>query len=641
MAPRLTAGAALVGLVAGALAWPARPAASRIIWALSTVVVLAPVTVSLLRKLARRQLGVDLIAIAAMVGGLAVHEELAAAVVALMLSGGLALEEAASRRARRELSALLQRAPTTVQRHEGAELAVRPLNEVVPGDRLLVRSGEVVPVDGQVDAELAIVDESALTGEARPVEYRRGADVRSGTANAGSPFDLVATATSEQSTYAGIVRLVQQAESAKAPFVRLADRYAVVFVPLALAAAGAAWIITGEALRALAVLVVATPCPLILAAPIAFEAGMSRAARRGIIIKDGVALEGLDGVRQLLIDKTGTITAGKPVVTAVQAVGDVPEGELVALAASLEQASAHVFAEAIVAAARAAGATLAEPTGVREIPGQGIVGTVGDRSVRVGSPAVVFPGGVPAGLEALHASVTAEGLSEVCVAAAGSSALLVLEDPLRADAAATIRALRHAGIRSVTILTGDSPGVSERIGAAVGADSVRAGCSPEGKLEAVGAARRGGPVLMVGDGLNDAAALAAADVGIAMGARGAAAHSEAADVVIMVDRLGRVVEALLIARRSCRIARQSVLAGMALSLVAMGFAGAGYLAPVVGAFLQEGIDVAVIANALRALSAGRHGKADPEALAVRDRRRKGARVLAPRPASSAVPERSI
>ncbi|HLI55408.1 MAG TPA: heavy metal translocating P-type ATPase, partial [Actinomycetota bacterium] len=503
-APRLTAGLAFIGVVAGGVAWWANPAVGHLVWAASTVAVLIPVTVSLVRRMLHGQLGVDLIAVVAMVGALATREDLAAAVVALMLSGGLALEEAASRRARRELSALLQRAPTTVQRHEGTELNIRPLAEVRVGDRLLVRSGEVVPVDGRLTGGSAVLDESALTGEARPVEYPSGAGLRSGATNAGPPFDIVATATAEQSTYAGIVRLVQQAESAKAPFVRLADRYAVVFVPVALAAAAGAWIVSGQAVRGLAVLVVATPCPLILAAPIAFVAGMSRAARRGIIVKDGAALEGLDAARQLLIDKTGTITAGNPVVAAVQPVSGACGDDLLALAASLEQGSAHVFAGAIVAAARARGAVLVEPADVKEVAGQGITGRVGSRLVRVGSAALVFPSGMPDDLEPLHRSVTNEGLSEVCVASGNASALLVLEDPVRTDAAATIRGLRRAGIGSVTILTGDAPGIAQRIGAAVGADGVKAGCSPEDKLNAVVAARGSGSVVMVGDGLNDA-----------------------------------------------------------------------------------------------------------------------------------------
>ncbi|HWD07781.1 MAG TPA: heavy metal translocating P-type ATPase [Actinomycetota bacterium] len=588
-----------------------------------------PLAISLGRALLKRELGVDLIAVVAMLGALLTHEDLAGAVVAFMLSGGLALEEAASRRARRELSGLLQRAPTTVRRYEGDDLVPRPAAEVSAGDRLLVRSGEVVPVDGTVRGSMAVIDESALTGEARPVEYAAGADVRSGTVNAGPPFDLVATARAQDSTYAGVVRLVEQAESGKAPFVRLADRYAAFFVPLALAGAGVAWLVTGQAVRGLAVLVVATPCPLILAAPIAFVAGMSRAAHRGIIVKNSAALEGLDRVQRLLIDKTGTVTAGTPMVSALLQAGDAPAGHLLALAASLEQASAHVFGEAIVAAARAQGVPLAVPEACREIPGQGLLGVVGGEPVRLGSARLVFPEGIPDALLNLHRTVSQEGQSEVFVATGGSSALLVLEDPLRPDAAATIRALRQAGIRNVTILSGDALEISQRVGLAVGADDVRAGCSPQDKLDVVVAAREQSPVVMVGDGLNDAAALAAADVGIAMGARGAAAQSEAADVVIMVDRLSRVVEAIGIARRSCRIARQSVQVGMGLSLVAMAVAAAGYLAPVWGALLQEAIDVAVILNALRALTPGRRRPAAPGATAVAEQARQQHRVLAP------------
>ena len=314
---------------------------------------------------ARRQPGVDVIAVLAMGGALALGEYLAGAVIALMLATGRSLEEFADTRAHRELSALLERAPRTAHRYAGGELRSIPIGDVGPGDRLLVKRGEVVPVDGILESGNAVLDESALTGESRPVECVRAERLRSGAVNAGESFDLRAVATAGESTYAGIVRLVEQAQREKAPFVRLADRYALVFVPVTLAIAGGAWAITGDAVRALAVLVVATPCPLILAAPIAIVAGISRAAKRGIIVKGGGSLEALARGTVLLFDKTGTLTAGAPELTDVELFGDADPAEVLRLAASLDQVSPHVLAGAILTGAGRRGQPL---PGASDVP---------------------------------------------------------------------------------------------------------------------------------------------------------------------------------------------------------------------------------------------------------------------------------
>jgi heavy metal translocating P-type ATPase len=591
----------LAAVVGGAVAWflGARAIADAA-WAVALVVALVPLTVSVLRDLVHRDTGVDLIALLAMAGALILGQFLAGAVIGLMLSGGQALERFAGTRARRELSALVSRAPRTVHRYEATGLASRDVADVAPGDVLLVKPGEVVPVDGAIASDAAVLDESALTGESLPVDRSRGELVRSGVVNAGPPFDLRAASTAETSTYAGIVRLVREAQASKAPFVRLADRYALWFLPLTLVVAAGAWVVSGDPVRALAVLVVATPCPLILAAPVAIVAGISRAASHGVIVKGGGALEAMARARTLVFDKTGTLTTGVAVVESVEAFDGIAADEVLRLAASLDQVSTHVFADSIVAAAAARRLGLEMPEEVRDYPGMGIEGVVGGRRVALGQARWL---GVAKKLR--------EGTSAVYVAIDGEPAgALVMSDPVRQESPAALRQLRAAGIRRIVLLSGDHRSVAEAVGRSLGVDQVLYEQSPEQKVEAVGHERRRAVTVMVGDGVNDAPALAAADVGVAMGARGATASSEAADAVVVVDRLDRVADAIAIAGRARAIAVQSVIAGMALSFAGMVLATVGILAPVAGAFFQEAIDVAVILNALRALGGGT-GLTDP------------------------------
>jgi heavy metal translocating P-type ATPase len=595
--------AAGIGIVAGGVAYAAGAhGAADALWAATTVVGLVPLLVSVGRDLAKRKSGVDVIALLAMSGALALGEYLAGAVIALMLSSGQSLEAYADARARRELSTLVARAPRVVNRYAGDRLETVGIDRVDVGDRLLVKSGEVLPVDG-VALGPAVLDESALTGESRPVERGEGEQVRSGAVNAGAAFDLRAIATAQESTYAGIVRLVEEAQRQKAPFVRIADRYALIFVPVTLAIAAVAWAISGDPVRALAVLVVATPCPLILAAPIAIVAGISRAARRGIIVKGGGALEALGRGQVLLFDKTGTLTAGTPEVSDIDTFADVDGEELLRLAASLDQVSAHVLASAIVRAAREHGLVLAFPSEVDEQLGSGIAGVVDGRKVSLGKGDWVLGSGqMPVAARDVRRRAMLQGSTNVFVSVDGELAgALLLDDPIRPDTPRVIRSLRREGFRRIVMITGDHADVAESVGVALGVDRILSERSPTDKVEAVEAERQEGFTVMVGDGINDAPALAVADVGVAMGARGATASSEAADVVLAVDRLDRLAEAMRIARRSRRIALQSVIAGMGLSLVAMLFAAAGLLVPVGGALIQELIDVAVILNALRAL----------------------------------------
>ena len=596
-------------LLIGACAWVlGAPAAANLCWALGIAPALLLLLVEIARQAIRLEPGVDLIAGLAMGGALLLGENLAGVVIALMFTGGNVLEEFAHRRANRELTALLARRPRIAHREAGQDLQDVPVDEVAVGDRLVTKSGEVLPVDGTLLDMAATLDESALTGESVPVQFRAGSALRSGTVNAGAPFRYRADATAAESTYADIVRLIEAAQQQKAPFVRLADRWSLAFLALTLLIAGVAWLATGDPVRALAVLVVATPCPLILAAPVAIVAGISAAARHGVLVKGGGALETLARARTVMFDKTGTLTTGVARLTGVEARDDVAPDHLLALAASLEQVSQHVLAGSITAAACQRGLSLALPISARECPGAGIAGEVDGRQVRVGGLDWVWPGEAPAWADAVLRRARRDGSSTAFVAVDGRLAgALLFADEIRRETPRALRALHRAGVERIVMLSGDRRDVALAVATALGVDSVLADRSPQDKVEAVRAERVGGIAVMVGDGLNDAPALAAADVGVAMGARGAGAASEAADIVLLVDRLDALATAISISRRARRIALESVLAGIALSTLGMVAAALGWLPPVAGALTQELIDVAVILNALRALG-GRSGR---------------------------------
>ncbi|KWK70473.1 cation transporter [Burkholderia ubonensis] len=592
-----------VTLVAGlTLAMTGMGTLARAMWLSGAIPVLLALTVSIARAMIRRESGIDILAWLAIGLALALGEYLAAAVIGLMLVSGRALEQYAQSRAQREMTALLDRAPHHAMRFENGAWRQVVLDIVSPGDRLLVRSGEFVPVDGVLTAE-AELDESMLTGE--PVVRRRlpGESVCSGVVNAGAPFEMVASASAGGSTLAGIVRMVQSARQERSPAARLADRYAGFFVPLTLLIAGGSWMVTGHVGRALAVLVVATPCPLILAVPVAIVSGMSRCAGRGILVKGGGALERLAQASILFFDKTGTLTGGRARLVAIESAPEVTQHTVLRFAASLAQASGHVISEALTIAARERHVSLSQPSSVHESPGAGLTGQVDGRAVVIGSLAHVTAHATAAPWsETLLRRVSSEGGASVFVGVDGVMiGAIQLADQVRLETPRALRLLRREGIRRLVMLTGDRRDVAETVGTLVGVTEVRAEQTPKDKLAVIQAARREGVVIMVGDGINDAPALAAADVGVAMGVRGAAAASEAADIVLLIDRLDRLVEAVRIARRTRRIALESVVAGMALSIVAMVIAACGFLPPIAGAVFQEIIDVAVIVNALRAL----------------------------------------
>ncbi len=588
--------------VGSALHWIGREPAGDALWAVAVAVVLVPLVWSVARSLLAGNLGVDAIALVAMAGALALSEFLTGAIIALMMSGGGALEHAAQRRARRELTLLVGRVPGSARRRVDGRYDEVPVELVAVGDVLLVRSGEVVPVDGML-LEGAQLDESALTGEPLPVSRRVGTLIRSGVANAGPPFELRTARPASESAYASIVRLVRDAESSKAPYLRMADRYAAAFLPLTLATAAVAWAASGTPHRALAVLVVATPCPLILAAPIALISGMSRAARMGVILKGSRVVEQLGRTRTTLLDKTGTLTTGAPEVQQLAPVAGVSDRELLQVAASLEQLSPHVLARALVRAALDRGEALDLPEHVVDTPGLGICGDVMGRLVRAGLPSWVASQLVTAGPP--PAVPFEPGQALIAVARDDDwLGMIAMGDRLRPDATALVATLRAHGVRHVALVTGDHPDIAAAIAAEVGVDAVYADQTPERKVEVAQALMSRPemrPVVMIGDGINDAPALATADVGIAMAAAGATISSETADAVVLVDSVERVGMAIGASRRAFGIARQSVLIGLGLSIAAMGFAAAGFLVPIAGALLQEGIDVAVILNALRAL----------------------------------------
>ena len=599
---------AIAGLGAGILARVVgKSDLADLSWTLATVPVIAGLAVSIVRDFLAGRLGVDAIALLSMSAALALGEPLAAAVVALMYSGGNVLEDVAVNRAEHDLRALIDRAPRVAHRRVDHGIEDVPVGSIAVGETLLVRAGEVVPVDGIVGSNSATIDESALTGEPIPVNKFKGAAVFSGSLNAGETFEMIASSVAGESTYAGIVRLVTAAQTAKAPFVRLADRYALVFLPFTLLVAAVAWFISGDLIRSLAVLVAATPCPLILAAPVAFIAGVAQAARRGILVKGGGPLEALARAHTVLFDKTGTLTVGGARLLSIEVAPGAKSEEVLMLGASLEQASHHVIANAIVQAASERGLALKMPQDVRESVGSGLRGVVDGKRVSAGSRDLVFERRqIPDwALRAVRRASWRSALVVFIAVEGRPIGALLLADELRAETPHAIRMLRDAGAARIVMITGDRAAAAQAIGAALDLDAVLADRVPSDKVDAVRSEQRLNPTIMVGDGINDAPALASADVGIALGARGASASSEAADVVILADRLDRVGEAITIAQHARGIALESILVGMSLSALAMLAATVGWLAPVPAAIVQEIIDVAVILNALRALTPAR------------------------------------
>jgi heavy metal translocating P-type ATPase len=552
-----------------------------------------------IRQVARGRWGLDVLAVTAIVSTLLVGEFWASLVIVLMLTGGEALEDFAVARAASALTDLLRRAPQTAHRRSHGSFNDIPIDAVALADVLQVRPGEAVPVDGVLLSNGASLDESALTGEGMPVFRSRGEKVLSGAINGTGVIEIRALSTARDSEFQKIVSLVESASNSKAPFVRLADRYALPFTLFAYAIASVAWIVSGDAVRFAEVLVVATPCPLLIAAPVAFIAGMNRAARSGIIVRSGGAFETLARVRTAAFDKTGTLTFGRPEVDRIEPAAPFASDEVLRLVAGVESESGHVLAVPIVRCARDRSLLSPPPTRLTEIAGKGVTAHVNGHEVMVGRMDFVAPH-VPPGFS------TPVNAGEMAVYASIDgffAGRIVLRDETRPVAGEVISAMRKLGAQHLIMLTGDGEQTAHSVARQVGIEEVYASLLP-GQKVAVAATASPRPLLMVGDGVNDAPVLAAADVGIAMGARGSTAASETADVVVLVDDLGKVVEVMQIARRTLSIARQSIWVGIGLSVVLMVIAFTGIIPAIVGASLQELVDVATIANALRATGRG-------------------------------------
>jgi len=579
----------------------APPIPSRSVWTAGLWLLGLPLLYRTLRGMLRGRFAADLVAGLAVITAIVLGHPFAGLVIVLMQTGGEALEHYAERRASAAVRALEADAPREAHRLEGKRVVDVPAEAVAVGDRILVRPGEMVPCDGLVESGTSQVDVARITGEPVPLRAAPGDTLRSGSLVMEGALVLRVTALSRESLYARIVELVRTAQASKAPLQRLADRYAVWFTPVTLAVATLAYALSGDPDRVLAVLVVATPCPLILATPVAIIGGINRAARRQVIVRHGGALEALATVDTAVFDKTGTLTVGRPEVSEVQAVPPFGEDDVLRLAGTVEQGSGHLLARTLVAAAHHRGLKLGKPAGVTEAAGRGVSGMVGRQRIVVGALTLIeelAPEAV-AGLHALHdagpalrAYVTVDGRP------AGS---VTYADRLRSNAAEVVSRLRALGLERIALLSGDHAENVAAVAGAVGIDEVAADLLPEDKVRQVRRLTQAGRrVLMVGDGINDAPALSSSTVGLALGAHGGGIVAEAADVVLLVDDLQRVAEAVAIGRRTIRIARQSIGVGLGLSGLAMLVAAAGYIPPTVGALLQEGIDVAVILNALRA-----------------------------------------
>jgi heavy metal translocating P-type ATPase len=541
--------------------------------------------------------GIDILAATAIVASVILGQYWAGMVVVVMLTGGEALEHFAGHRARSELDALLARAPQQAHALRKGKVVDVPASELRTGDKIIIKAGEVVPVDAVIIEGTASFDESSLTGESLPESKQPKDRLLSGSINLDGAVTAQALASAEDSQYQQIIKLVRGAATAQAPFVRLADRYSLPFTVMAYAIATTVWVLSGHAIRFLEVIVVATPCPLLLAAPIALISGMARASRYGIIVKTGAALERLAEARTIAFDKTGTLTSGTLEVDTVTAFGSYKKDEVLGLAASLEQNSNHVLAQAIVTTAKAKRLKFAKVKHIQEIAGRGLQASLKGRTVLVGRFSLLSEQGVRAPRQ-----FKPDKVKQTAVYVAIDSELagvITLKDELRPESKTTIDRLHELGIKEIIMVTGDNRATAQTIAKQLGISHVHAETLPADKLHILEEVKAR-PLVFVGDGVNDAPVLTAADVGIALGARGSTAASESADMVIMLDDVGRVATALVIAKRTFAIARQSILVGIGLSLLLMLAYATGRFSPLSGAIVQEVVDVVVIFNALRA-----------------------------------------
>ncbi len=568
------------------------PLLAQIIVTIAGAIVALTMLVGMVKTLRSDKYGVDLLAILAVVATLAVSEYWAAMVILVMLTGGDALEDYAAKKANTELKALLDNSPrfAHVVTPDGSKDV--PVNDVPVSAKIIVKPGELVPIDGLIIKGTGEFDESSLTGEARPIAKTVGDTVMSGSINGDEAITLTVTKLAKDSQYQQLVKLVQEAEQTPAHFVRLADRYAVPFTVVAILISLLAWWLSKDPRRFAEVLVVASPCPLILAAPVAMVSGMSRASRNGIVVKTGSVLEKLAGARTGAFDKTGTITNGHLTVAQILPAGTITKERLLHLAASAEQDSSHILARSLLAYASQHNISLAAVSGLTEETGKGITAMIEDHQVKVGKRQFVAPQNQQAALDTTAIYVSVDGNYYGAIA---------FTDHVRPEAAQTMAKLKAAGVTNLIMLTGDQRAIAQQVAKAVGISTVKADLLPQDKIAALQSIPQSEhPVFMVGDGVNDAPSLATADVGIAMGAHGSTAASETADVVILKDDLAKVAKAVTISQDTLRIAKQAVLIGIAICTVLMLIASTGVIPAFVGAMLQEVIDTVSILWALKA-----------------------------------------
>jgi heavy metal translocating P-type ATPase len=596
-------GITLLFIIAGFLLW-LRPATAETgvgVWLVGLALTGAPVVWQTLRGVLAGKWAADVVATLAILTALALRHPLAGLIVVLMQTGGEALERYAAGRASAAVHELVEAAPRTAHRYRDRELEDIPVDDVRIGDQLLVRPGELVPCDGVAVKGRSRIDTSRITGEPVPVDAAPGTELLSGSLNGEGAIRMRATALARESQYALIVELVRNAQARKAPLQRLADRYAVWFTPLTLAACLVAFAWSGESQRILAILVVATPCPLILATPVAIIGGVNRCAQHRVIVRSGGALEQLSRVTIGVFDKTGTLTIGRPEVARVVPVPPYTELEVLRLAGAVEQQSSHLLARTLVEAAKARGLRFPEVHHVVESPGSGVQGEVDRQRVTVGSLAYVGTTD-PAAVIGFSALQSGSDGVHAFVAVGGKPAGMVeYADRIRPELHSFLARLRELGIRRTILLSGDISTNAVAVGREVGIREAHGDLLPGDKVELVRELVDGGSkVLMVGDGTNDAPALSTATVGVALAAHGGGITAEAADMVVLADDLERVADAVAISQRTLFIARQSIWVGLGLSGLAMILAGLGFIPPTLGALLQEGIDVTVILNAVRA-----------------------------------------
>jgi len=584
-------------LVAGILELLGQTSAAYLVIAISALLNTVPLVWGMVQDIRAGTYGVDILAVTAILSSILFKEYWAGIIIVFMLTGGAALEDYAERRAQAELTALLDRAPQMAHVIRGRKELDIPVSQVVVGDKIIIKPGEVVPVDAIVLEGISDFDESSLTGESLPVNKIVGQDLLSGSVSIDGSITAKALRTAENSQFSQIIKLVKAAQAGKSPFVRMADRYAVPFTLLAFTIAFGAWALSGDSLRFLQVLVVATPCPLILGAPIALISGMSRAAKHGIIVKNGSALEQLARMKTMGFDKTGTLTRGIPEVKEITVYNSFSESEVLKLAGTLEQVSTHVLASSIVDLAKSRKIALTKPKHVKEIAGRGLKSVIAGKNILVGRLSLLEDENVvmPKSFDSKIINTTA-----AYVAVDGKLAgIITFEDALRADAKETLERLKRLGVQELLMITGDNKTTAQAIAKKLGIETVISDAMPADKLMAIDKAQYK-PIGFVGDGVNDAPVLTASDVGIALGARGSTAASESADVVIMLDSLGQVAVGVDIAQRTIRIAKQSIMTGIALSTILMFIFATGKFPPIYGATIQELVDVVVIVYALRA-----------------------------------------